>query len=76
MRELDAKALLEKLDDKLLEVKAETLGYTFGHVYSGGIVDTGAHTLAEVEVEKPADSLCDVKALPLVDVLACILDTE
>ena len=29
-----------------------------------------AYTLAEVKVEKPADTLCDVKALALVDVHA------
>ena len=32
-----------------------------------------AHTLAEVQVEKPADTLCDVKALALVDVLTFML---
>ena len=76
MRELDAKALVEKLDDKLSEIKAERLGYTFGHVHSDGILHTVADTLAKVEVGKPADTLCDVKGLPLVDVLACMLETE
>ena len=33
-------------------------------------------TIAEVEVEKPADTLCDVKALALVDMFAYMLDTE
>lgn len=28
-----------------------------------------AHTLAELQFKKPADKLCDVKALELVDVL-------
>ena len=76
MRELDAKPLVQLLDDKLSEIKAETLGNTFGHVHSEGILDTVAHTLAELEVEKPGDTLCDVKAFLLVDVLACMLDTE
>ena len=32
-----------------------------------------AHTLAELQFKKPADSLCDVKALELVNVLAKML---
>ena len=39
-------------------------------------MDTLAHTLAEVQNEKTADTLCDVKALTLVDVLAYMLDAE
>ena len=33
-------------------------------------------TIAEVEVEKPADTLIDVKALALVDMFPYMLDTE
>ena len=32
--------------------------------------------LAEVEVENPGDTLCDVKALAVVYVLAYMLETE
>lgn len=34
---------------------------------------TVAHTLAEVQVERPADTLCDGKVLELVEVLAFML---
>ena len=34
---------------------------------------TLAHTLAELQVKKPADKLCDVKVFALVDMLAYIL---
>jgi len=71
--ELDAKALVDTLGDKLSELKAETLAYTPGHVDYKALLDTLAHTLAVVEVEKPANTLCDVKALALVDVLAYML---
>ena len=36
-------------------------------------LNTLAHTLAELQVKKPADKLCDVKVLALVDMLAYIL---
>ena len=39
-------------------------------------MDTLAHTLADMEVKKPADTLFDVKALELVQVLTCMLDTD
>ena len=71
--QLDAKALVETLADKLSEIKAKTLAYPLGHVNSEALSDTLAHTPAKVEVEKPADTLCDVKALALVDVLAYML---
>ena len=73
MRELDAKALVDILADKLSEVNAETLGYTLGHVDFGELLDTLAHTPDELQVEKPADTPCDVKAYALIDVLAYIL---
>ena len=69
---MDAKALVDILADKLSEIKAETLGYTLGHVYSE-LLDTVAHTPAELHVEKPADTLCDVKAYEMIDVLAYML---
>ena len=36
-------------------------------------MNTLAHTLAELQVKKPADKLCDVKVFALVDLLAYIL---
>ena len=39
-------------------------------------MDTIVQTLAEVEVEKPADTLCEVKPMALVDMLAYIIDTD
>ena len=71
--ELDAKALVETLADKLSEIKAKTLGYTLGHVDSEALLDTLADTLAEVDVANPADAVGDVQALALVDVLALML---
>ena len=35
-------------------------------------LNTLAHTLAELQFKKPADKLCDVKVLALVDMLAYI----
>ena len=71
--QLDAKALVETLAEKLSEIKAKSLAYPLGQVNSEALLDTLAHTLAKVEVEKPADTLCDVKALALVDVLVYML---
>ena len=62
--------------DKLSEIKAKTLGYTLGHLHSEALLATLDDTIAEVEIENPADTLCDVKALALVDLLAYMLDTE
>ena len=42
--ELDAKALVDILADKLSEIKAETLSYTIGHVDFGELLDTLAQT--------------------------------
>ena len=36
-------------------------------------MNTLSHTLAELQVKKPADKLCDVKVLALVDMRAYIL---
>ena len=43
---MDAKALVDILADKLSEIKAETLGYTLGHVDFGELMDTLAQTRA------------------------------
>ena len=67
---MDGKALVDTLACKLSEIKAETLAYTLGHVNFEGLLNTLAHTLAKVKVKKPGDTLCAVKALVLVDVLA------
>ena len=71
MGELDAKALVDILADKLSEIKAETLGYSLGHVDFGELLDTLFHTLAELQVEKPADTPYDVKSL-CTDRRACL----
>jgi len=51
---LDAKTLLDTPAEQLLEIKAETLAYTLGYLHSEALFDTLAHTLTEVEFEKPA----------------------
>ena len=71
--ELDAKALVDILADKLSEIKPETLCYTLGHVDFGELLDTLAHTLAELQVEKPANTPCDMKEIALIDVLCYML---
>ena len=70
---MDGKVLVDTLADKLSEIEAETLAYTLGHVNFEGRLNTLAHTVAKVKVKKPGDTLFDVKALVLVDVLACML---
>ena len=67
--ELDAKAPVDILGDKV----SETLGYTLGHVDFAKLLDTLAHTPAKLHVEKPKDTPCDVKAYALIDVLADML---
>ena len=71
--ELDAKALVDILADKLSEIKAKTLGYTLGHVDFGELLDTLSYTPDELQVDKPADTPFDVKAYELIDVLAYML---
>ena len=56
MGELHAKALVDTLAERLSEIKAETLGYTPGHVDFGELLDTLAHTPRELQVEKPSDT--------------------
>ena len=45
VEELDAKALVDVLVDKLSEIKAKTLCYTLGDVDFGKLLDTLAYTL-------------------------------
>ena len=73
MEELDAEALANTLAHKLSKIKAETLANTLGHVDSKALLYTMAYTLAELHVKQSADTLCDVKALAPVDVLAYML---
>ena len=68
--ELDANALVDILAGKLSDIKAKTLGYTLGHVDCGELLDTLSYTPDELQVEKPADTPCVVKAYELIDVLA------
>ena len=46
--------------------RAKRLVCTLGHVDFDALLNTLAHTLAELHVKKPADKLCDVKVLALV----------
>ena len=73
VEELDAKALGNTVADKLSKIKDETLANTLGHVDSRELSDTIAHTLAEVHVKKRSGTLCDVKPLSPVEVLAYML---
>ena len=73
---MDANTLVDTLADKLSEIKAKTLGYTLCHMDFETLLHTLAHTLADMEVKKPPDTLFDVKALELVQVLTCMLDTD
>ena len=68
--EMDAKAIVDILAGKLLDIKAKTLGYTLGHVDCGELLDTPSYRPDELQVEKPADTPCVVKAYELIDVLA------
>ena len=56
MGELDAKALVDILAERLSDIKAGTLGYTLSHVDFGELLDTLAHTPAKLQVMKPADT--------------------
>ena len=73
MKELYAEALANTLADKLSKIKAETLAKCLGHVHSKALLYTMAHTLAELHVKESADTLCNVKALAPVHVLAYML---
>ena len=56
--------------------RAKRLAFTLGHVDFDALLNTLAHALSELQVKKPADKLCDVKVLALVDMLAYILEKE
>ena len=73
MEELDADALTNTLAIKLSKIKTESLGNTLGHVYSTALLYTMTHKVAELHVQKSADTLCNVKALAPVDFLAYTL---
>lgn len=47
-------------------MKAKTLAKTLGHVDSESLLDT----VAELQVKKRADTVCDVKAFAPVEVLS------
>lgn len=47
---------------------------TLSHVHADFLLDTLAHTLAELQVEKGAGTVCDVIALAPVEVLAYMLE--
>ena len=53
--------------------RAKRLAFTLAHVDFDALLNTLAHALAELQVKKPADKLCDVKVLALVEMLAYIL---
>ena len=73
MQELDAEALANTLADKLSNIKAQTLANTLGHVHCKALLYTIAYTLAELHDKQSADTLCDVKALAQVDLVANML---
>ena len=56
--------------------RAKRLAFTLAHVDFDALLNTLAHALAELQVKKPADKLCDVKVLALVDMLAYILEEK
>ena len=64
------KTLGNTMADKIM---AKRFFCTLGHVDFDALLNTLAHTLAELQVKKPADKLCDVKVLALVDILAYTL---
>ena len=56
--------------------RAKTLAFTLGHVDFDALLNTLAHTLAELQVKKPGDKLCDVKVWALVYMFAYILEKK
>ena len=71
--ELEVKTLVNTTADKISEIKAERFASTLEHVDFGALLNTLPLTLAELQFKKPADKLCNVKVLALVDILAYIL---
>ena len=70
---MHAETLANTLADKLSKIKAKTLANTLSHVNSRALLYTMAYTLPELHVKQNEDTLCDVKGLPPVDVLAYML---
>ena len=62
--------------NKLLTHRANRLASTLKHVDFDALFDTLAHTLAELQVKKPADKVCHVKVFALVEMLAYILEEK
>ena len=54
---MDVKALLDTPADKLSEIKAKTLAYTFGHVHSDCVLDTLGHTFSQVQAKSVTHTL-------------------
>ena len=63
------KTLRNTMADKISEIMSKRFACTLGHVDFDALLNT----LAELQVKKPADKLCDVKVLALVDILAYTL---
>ena len=61
---------------KLLTHRANRLASTLKHVDFDALFNTLVHRLAELQVKKPADKVCDVKVFGLVDMLAYILEKK
>ena len=59
--------------NQLLTHRPNRLACTLSHVDFDALLNTLAHTLAELQVKKPADKLCDVQVLAVVEMLAYIL---
>ena len=70
------KTLGNTMADKISEIMGKRFAFTLGHVDFDALLNTLAHTQAELQVKKPTDKLCDVKVLALVDILAYILAKE
>ena len=59
---MEAKALIDTLNETLPVTDAETLGDTMGDVETFELVDTLAHTLAEAEANTINNALLGVEA--------------
>ena len=56
--------LVDTTADKMSGIKPERFACTLGYVDFDSLLKTLTHTLAELQVEKHADKLYDVKDLP------------
>ena len=61
--ELDVMKLVDTTADKMSEIKPERFACTLGYVDFDSLLNTLTNTLAELQVEKHADKLYDVKDL-------------